>query len=165
MAKENGLCLLTFPPHCSHKLQPLDIGVYGPFKRYYSSFCDSWMTSKFGKPSQFIKLQNYQAMRFIKHLLFNIKNITSSFRSSGIYPFNPDVFTNNAFLPALVTGIPLQLDEANSSTAPSTSESATFTNVVEPQTLNDEELLAEINPYPKANISRNAPTKEDASLR
>ena len=45
MAKENGLCLLTFPPHCSHKLQPLDIGVYGPFKRYYSSFCDSWMTS------------------------------------------------------------------------------------------------------------------------
>ena len=33
MAKENGLRLLTFPPHCSHKLQSLDVGVYGPFKR------------------------------------------------------------------------------------------------------------------------------------
>ena len=49
MAKENGLCLLTFPPLCSHKLQTLDIGVYGPFKWYYSSFCDSWMTSNPGK--------------------------------------------------------------------------------------------------------------------
>ena len=40
MAKENGLRLFTFPPHCSHKLQPLDVGVSGPFKRYYSCLCD-----------------------------------------------------------------------------------------------------------------------------
>ncbi|XP_063898723.1 uncharacterized protein LOC135119085 [Helicoverpa armigera] len=31
-AKENNVVLLSFPPHCSHKLQPLDVGVYGPFK-------------------------------------------------------------------------------------------------------------------------------------
>ena len=29
MAKENGLCLLTFSPHCNHKLQPLDIECMG----------------------------------------------------------------------------------------------------------------------------------------
>ena len=99
------------------------------------------------------------------HKAFTIENITSSFRSSGIHPFNPDVFPNDAFLPALVTDIPLLLDEADSSTAPSTNDSATFTNVAEPQTLNDKELLAEIKPYPKANVHENAPTKEDASLR
>ena len=157
MAKENGLCLLTFPPHCSHKLQPLDIGVYGPFKRYYSSFWDSWMTSNPGKPLSIYEVAELSGHAF--HKAFTIENITS-FRSSGIHPFNSDVFPNDAFLPALVTDIFLQLDEANSSTAPSTSESATFTNVAERQTLNDEELLAEINPYPKANVSQKRPNKK-----
>ena len=95
----------------------------------------------------------------IKNKAFHIENITSFFRSSGIHPFNPDVFPNDAFLPALVTDIPIQLDEADSFTAPLTSESATFTNVAEPQTLNDEEIFAEINLYPKANISQKRPNK------
>ncbi|CAH2016563.1 unnamed protein product [Acanthoscelides obtectus] len=30
--KENGVTVLSFPPHCSHKLQPLDRSVYGPLK-------------------------------------------------------------------------------------------------------------------------------------
>ena len=144
MAKENGLCLHRFPPHCSHKLQPFDIGVYGPFKRYYSSFCDLWMTSNPGKPLSIYEAAELSGHSF--HKAFTIENITSPFRSSGIRPFNPDVFPNDGFLPAVVTDIPLQFDEADSSTTPSTSESATFTNVAEPQILNDEELLAEINP-------------------
>ena len=158
MAKENGLCLFTFPSHCSHKLQPLDIEVYGPFKRYYSSFCDSWMTSNPGKSFSIYEVAELSGHAF--HKAFAIENITFSFRFSGIHPFNPDVFPNDAFLPALVTDIPLQLDEADSSTAPSTSESAaTFINIAEPQTLNEEELLVEINPYPKANVSQKRPNK------
>ncbi|GBO46976.1 hypothetical protein AVEN_199426-1, partial [Araneus ventricosus] len=31
-AKENGIVLLSFPPHCSHRLQPLDVAVYGACK-------------------------------------------------------------------------------------------------------------------------------------
>ncbi|VDI63991.1 Hypothetical predicted protein [Mytilus galloprovincialis] len=31
-AKLNGIVMLSFPPHCSHKLQPLDRTVYGPLK-------------------------------------------------------------------------------------------------------------------------------------
>jgi len=38
-AKENGVILLTFLPHCSHKLQPLDRSVNGPLKRYYNDAC------------------------------------------------------------------------------------------------------------------------------
>jgi hypothetical protein len=32
-ARENGIMLLTFPPHTSHKLQPLDRCVFEPFKK------------------------------------------------------------------------------------------------------------------------------------
>ena len=131
--------------------------MYGPFKRYYSFFCDSWITSNPGKPLSIYEVAELSGHAF--HEAFTIENITFSFRSSKIHPFNPDVFPNDAFLPNLVTDIPLQLDEADSPTAPSTSESATFTNVAEPQKLNDEELLAEINPYPKANVSQKRPNK------
>jgi hypothetical protein len=31
-ARESGITLVTFPLHCSHRLQPLDVGVMGPFK-------------------------------------------------------------------------------------------------------------------------------------
>lgn len=33
-AKENGVTLLTIPPHTSHKLQALDVSVFGPFQNY-----------------------------------------------------------------------------------------------------------------------------------
>lgn len=34
LAKASGVHLLTLPPHCSHRLQPLDVSVYAPFKAY-----------------------------------------------------------------------------------------------------------------------------------
>jgi len=40
LARENGVTIVTFPPHCSHRLQPLDVSVYGPFKSYYNSACN-----------------------------------------------------------------------------------------------------------------------------
>ncbi|XP_065319224.1 uncharacterized protein LOC135927197 [Gordionus sp. m RMFG-2023] len=46
---EEGIILLTLPPHCTHKLQPLDKTVLGPLKRYYNSSVDSWMRNNSGK--------------------------------------------------------------------------------------------------------------------
>ena len=37
LAKENGIHIVTFPPHCIHKLQPLDISVYGPLQTAYKN--------------------------------------------------------------------------------------------------------------------------------
>ena len=31
LAKENNSILFSLPPHTTHKLQPLDVGVFGPF--------------------------------------------------------------------------------------------------------------------------------------
>ena len=32
LCKANGITLFTFPPHCTHKVQPLDLTVMGPFQ-------------------------------------------------------------------------------------------------------------------------------------
>ncbi|KAJ8896654.1 hypothetical protein PR048_001998 [Dryococelus australis] len=34
--KENGVKIITLPPHESHRLQHLDVSCYGPFKTYYA---------------------------------------------------------------------------------------------------------------------------------
>ena len=47
-AQQCHVTILTFPPHCSHKLQPLARTVYGPFKRYYNNAADSWVLNHAG---------------------------------------------------------------------------------------------------------------------
>ena len=47
--RDNGVVMLSFLPHCSHKLQTLDRSVFGHFKRQLASAQDSWMRSHPGK--------------------------------------------------------------------------------------------------------------------
>ena len=37
--------MVSFPPHCSYKLQILDRTVFVPLKRFYNSACDNWMVT------------------------------------------------------------------------------------------------------------------------
>ena len=49
VAKESGLTLLTLPPHCSHRMQPLDVCVFTLFKRFYAHYADVWQWSYIGR--------------------------------------------------------------------------------------------------------------------
>ncbi|XP_026479978.1 uncharacterized protein LOC113386410 [Ctenocephalides felis] len=49
LADENGVIMLSIPRHCSQKMQPLDVGVYEPFKTYMSSAKVAWMQNNAGK--------------------------------------------------------------------------------------------------------------------
>ena len=53
--KENGVVMLTLPPHCSHKLQPLDVSVSGPFKTYYTQTFNDFVLNH---PGQTISIHN-----------------------------------------------------------------------------------------------------------
>ena len=39
-AKENDTVMLSFPPHCTHCLQPLDRSIYGPIKKHFKTTAD-----------------------------------------------------------------------------------------------------------------------------
>ena len=101
LAEENGLHILTFPPHCSHRLQPLDVGIFGPFKRFYHRACDAWMASFPGQPLTIYYNAELAGKTFSK--AFCQENIVSSIKKIGVYPLNPDIFTEDMFLPAAVT--------------------------------------------------------------
>lgn len=103
--KENGIILLTFPPHCTHKLQPLDRAVFGPLKKAINSSCDSWMRTN---PAKTMTI--YDIPRIVKisiDIAVTGRNITSGFSASGIWPLNADIFTEQDFLPSQVTDRPI----------------------------------------------------------
>ena len=89
---KNGIVMLSFTPHCSHKLQSLDHTVYGQF---YNS-CKSCMYYNPGKAMP-IYGTHYMDGCFYPNSV-TPANIQSGFRVMGIYPFNESVFTDYAFL-------------------------------------------------------------------
>ncbi|KAM3609301.1 uncharacterized protein V6R79_012743 [Siganus canaliculatus] len=104
VSRENGVVLLSFPPHCSHKLQPLDRTVYGPLKRFISSAINNWLKKN---PGTTFGIYDVPAVVISAlPLAATPSNIMSSFRVSGIYPFNPQVFTDEEFSPSNVTDRP-----------------------------------------------------------
>ena len=102
--KESGIILLSRPPHTSHKLQPLDRGVYGPFKKAVNSVCDSWMLNN---PGQTMTIYHIPGIvREALPLAITPKNIMSGFSCTGIVPFNRNIFDEMEFAPSLATDRP-----------------------------------------------------------
>ncbi|KAJ2938063.1 hypothetical protein O0L34_g19386 [Tuta absoluta] len=42
-ARENHVTLVSLPPHCTHKIQPMDKSFMGPLKTYYSEEIHVWL--------------------------------------------------------------------------------------------------------------------------
>lgn len=101
ICKSNGIVLLTIPPHTSHRLQPLDVAVYGPFKSYYNQACDDFMINY---PGQVIALKDIARLVGIAHQrAFTPGNITKGFSRTGICPYNSQLFSEYDFLTSSVT--------------------------------------------------------------
>ncbi|CAK1592497.1 unnamed protein product [Parnassius mnemosyne] len=84
LAKENGVVMLSFPPLCSHKLQPLDVSVYGPFKRYLSSAQDAWMRNNAGKNMTIYDIPGIVRTSLL--LALTPSNIMSGFEKLAYFP-------------------------------------------------------------------------------
>ncbi|XP_049840392.1 uncharacterized protein LOC126285112 [Schistocerca gregaria] len=128
-AKENNVIMLSFPPHCSHNLQPLDVGVYGPFKNYINTAQTAWMHNNPGETMTIYDIPGI--VNESLPLALNLANIMSGFKASGVWPLNADIFQDSNFVPSYVTDRPDPTQEPD------------FVNVTENLSLNLEnpELL------------------------
>jgi len=104
LCKENGITLLTFPPHTSHKLQPLDVAVYGPLKSYYNSACTGWLHANPGTPMTILNVAECFGKAY--QLAFTPKNVQAGFKAAGIWPMNRDLFHDGDFDCAFVSDRP-----------------------------------------------------------
>ena len=83
-ARENGLVILSFPPRCSHRMQKLDVSIYGPFKRYYNAACTKWMISHPGRALTIYDITTLSGQAYYRALI--PANVTAGFSKTGIYP-------------------------------------------------------------------------------
>jgi hypothetical protein len=84
---ENNIILCRLPSHTSHKLQPCDVGVFGPLKTAYREQVEQLYrggANTVGK--QHFTLLYSRA----RSLAFTSRNIKSGWSKTGLYPFNPD---------------------------------------------------------------------------
>jgi hypothetical protein len=82
----NNIVPLCFPPHSTHILQPLDVGIFSPFAKAYKTLIQRH--SMFGTQ----RVTNEQFLIFY-HLArkdaFSPENIESAWSSTGLIPFDP----------------------------------------------------------------------------
>lgn len=162
--KENGIVLLSFPPHTSHRLQPLDLSVYGPFKRFYFSAVDNWLISNAGKTITIYDIPSLVNTAFSSAM--TPKNIVAGFKSAGIMPFNPEIFTDDDFLSSFVTDRqpPTSTEEPQPSTSKQglditendSPKRAPFTFTTLGSTVSPLVTPEEIRPLPKAEARKSS---------
>ena len=93
-AKDNGIVMLSFPPHCSRKLQPLDSTVYGPLKRYYNATCDGCIVSNKGRTMSIYDIPAMVGIALSRTM--SPGNILSGFKVSGVFPFDRHTYSVTA---------------------------------------------------------------------
>jgi hypothetical protein len=89
LARSMGLEMACIPPHSSHILQPLDVGVFRPFKVKFGQLrsdlivdSPTWLNVENNK-AMFAKLASKALMAACSP-----ENIRAWFKKFGIYPFN-----------------------------------------------------------------------------
>lgn len=99
-AVANNITFHYLPPHTTHKLQPLDVGVFGPLQRKWQQRCDEIIneTNSEVPRSQFVK--EYMNVR---NRVFTTELVQSAWRTAGIWPLDPQKFNEKDFAPSKLT--------------------------------------------------------------
>jgi hypothetical protein len=85
--RENAIICLCMPPHTSHLLQPLDVGVFGPLKRVYGKLVEGIMAAGNNHIDKEDFLHLYPSAR---EAVFIEKTICNGFAGAGLKPLDKD---------------------------------------------------------------------------
>src|SRR2546423_11665002 len=81
----NNIVLLILPPHTSHVLQPLDVGLFGPLKQAVSARLDRIISTGINR----LQKPEFAESYFQAGLTaFRTANIQGGWRGAGLFPLN-----------------------------------------------------------------------------
>jgi hypothetical protein len=86
-AKQHRIVVIGLPPHSSHLLQPLDVVLFQPYKHYHRQAVSE--ATRTGC-TDFNVMEFLCALQGIRNNTFKMGSVKSSFRETGIWPFNPE---------------------------------------------------------------------------
>ena len=92
----NGIELLTLPPHCTHKMQPLDKTFFKPLKTAYNAAADTWMVAHRGKKISFYEIAEIFAVAYNRTA--TVEKSVNGLRACGLLPFNDCIFSDDDYV-------------------------------------------------------------------
>ena len=107
-AWDHQILCLCLPPHTTHALQPLDVGLFGPLATAYKQEIQQIYNGSLGNRS-ISKDIFYPLYKRARDKTYQSVIIKSAFRSTGIAPFNPQkVYRKFNLFPKESTPPPIQ---------------------------------------------------------
>ncbi len=98
-AAKHDIIVFCLPAHCTHALQPCDVGVFGPL-------ASCWKAKVNRASHQYILITKYNLIEHYHQACINAfkeSTIQAAFQKTGIWPFDSNAIPVTAFAPALNT--------------------------------------------------------------
>ncbi|CAC5363508.1 unnamed protein product [Mytilus coruscus] len=92
------IIIQLFPANCSHFLQPLDVACFGPKQKIYSKECQTYMRTNIGQVFTRYEIFSLSSKTYLTSL--TPSNLLSSFKRTGIHPFNQQAFDKSVLRPS-----------------------------------------------------------------
>lgn len=108
LARENHVVLLCFPPHTTHRLQPLDVSFMAPLSTFYEQEVRKWLINHPGRCVTIFQVSKLFRDAFSRAA--TVQTALKGFEKTGIHPFNSHVFPDHLFAPSETTEKPLDND-------------------------------------------------------
>ena len=88
LARENGVLMLSFPPHTTHKMQPLDVSFFRSLKNWYNIEIEKFLRTHPGQAVTVHQISKFVSASFVAAATVG----TNGFRKAGVWPPNRHVF-------------------------------------------------------------------------
>lgn len=85
--------MAVYPPHSTHRLQPLDVSLFALLATYHSQELDQFLYKSQGLCS-LTKRDFFRLFWAAWGKAFTISNIESGWKRTGLYHFEPSVVLN-----------------------------------------------------------------------
>ena len=89
ICEEERIILIILPPHSTHRLQPLDVGIFSPLANAYSKELGDFIYNGYGW-ERMTKANFWNIFYPAWRKALTVDNIKGAFRATGIQPFKPD---------------------------------------------------------------------------
>lgn len=99
---KHNINLFCLPPHTSHWLQPLDVGVFGPLQRAWQSRCILAMEEMREGIARQDVIREYMIARTES---FKESTVLSAWERSGIWPLNGNIFGEGDYGPSYSSSV------------------------------------------------------------
>ncbi|XP_043464091.1 uncharacterized protein LOC122499682 [Leptopilina heterotoma] len=112
LAQENGVIILCLPPHCTHRLQPLDVSFMKPLSLNYSKEVQKWLRTHPNRVVTMFEIFGLFGKAF--EAAATLSTAKNGFQKTGIWPFNRNLFSAADFA---ASQTPMTNDETNNSSS------------------------------------------------